>query len=169
MVLKTVHKFFDSPFFKRWSLILLSLSVGWTLCRGSDETSLPKSGRQETLVCFFPSVSHHSLWRRLAAMMWDGPGQTRVTCHVVGTGSQWRGPHGKEERLPATNHMSELGKGSWISWALRWLPPWPKAWLTILALQGLSYMSLWFFLAGEGGSLFSFHTGSIVPKGWISG
>lgn len=75
----------------------------------------------------------------------------------------------RKRRLPATNHMSELGKGSWVSWALRWLPPWPKAWLTILALQGLSYMSLWFFLAGEGGSLFSFHTGSIVPKGWISG
>ena len=29
-VLEYIHKFFDTPFFKKWSLIFFSLVVGWT-------------------------------------------------------------------------------------------------------------------------------------------
>lgn len=35
-VLKDAHKFFDSPSFKKWSLISLPLSVGGTWCITSN-------------------------------------------------------------------------------------------------------------------------------------
>lgn len=73
-----------------------------------------------------------------------------------------------EEARPASSHTSELGRGAYISWALRCLQPWPEAWLIILASQVLSYMSLWFFCFE---SLLSFGTGSIISKGldlWLS-
>ena len=123
--------------------------------------SFPRSGCKESLSSFLGVLSlflpsflllsllAHSLWWTLApqvAMLWRH------------SGSLWGRPHVKEAR-PASNHMSELGRGSYISWALRWLQPSPRAWLTILVSQGLNYMSPWFFFLR-----FSSSIGSVVPQ-----
>ena len=115
VVFKYVHKYFDTPSFKRWGLILL-LGVGWTWWFPSN-----KKNKIKVTVCnfwcwvikgisAFPSFSllDHLFWETSAARSWG---------HRLP-----RGPHGEEPRtLFSSQEGIEASCWQPCKWASKWI------------------------------------------------
>ena len=116
VVFKYVHKFFDTPSFKRWGLILLLLGEGWPQWFPSN-----KKNKIKVTVCnfwcwvikgisAFPSFSllDHLFWETSAARSWG---------HKLP-----RGPHGEELRsLFSSQEGIEASCWQPRKWASEWI------------------------------------------------